>query len=611
MHESHKSKYSIHPGSDKMYQDLKKLYWWPNMKAIIAEYVGKCLTCSRVKAECQKPSGLLVQPEIPMWKWERITMDFVTKLPKTSNGHDTIWVIIDCLTKFVHFIPTRETYSMETLTRLYIKEIVSRHGLPISIISDRDSHFTSRFWQSLQSALGTQLDMITTYNPETDRQSNGVKNTASSGSEHGFVSHGSDVNSGSQSSLPPVAEEFPWDHPDPNYKLTEENENDLPENGALPLTFPLNFRSTQESLNQLALGLDRKRHAFLFYQTCVLATHGFIKVEKKKPYGIILIPRDFPVKVIEQLMARSGTDLKMAKLYKYAVSSLMDMTYRMSEPYIWIIRYRNQVRWSAKSERKQSGKGKGEEDDGVSSVNNTHSKANENASLHDIAKTYDETIDSLNIIKESSIEDNTIRGNSFANVVGSEPTKPKVNFRKIEEEVTNNAEFEAMIPLSSMKKVMMNAKGFYFFKFSSKKGVDDVLENGPWMIRQVPIILNKWTPSASLTKANHSNVLNRVNVHFPYKVFRPYQMPRVAQNLYRDKTRRESLCVLGTRSQIRKIRGIEAKSKLLEAAKLHVHIGLNTYLGKINTHVPTSSYELSTLNSASNVILEGNWVSHR
>ncbi|GJT82804.1 reverse transcriptase domain-containing protein [Tanacetum coccineum] len=151
--ESYKSKYSIHPGSDKMYQDLKKLYWWPNMKAIIAEYVGKCLTCSRVKAECQKPSGLLVQLEIPMWKWERITMDFITKLPKTSNRHDTIWVIVDRLTKSAHFIPTRETDSMETLTRLYIKEIVSRHRVPISIISDHDSHFTSRFWQSLQSAL--------------------------------------------------------------------------------------------------------------------------------------------------------------------------------------------------------------------------------------------------------------------------------------------------------------------------------------------------------------------------------------------------------------------------------------------------------------------------
>ncbi|GJR32486.1 putative reverse transcriptase domain-containing protein [Tanacetum coccineum] len=116
MHESHKSKYSIHPSSDKMYQDLKKLYWWPNMKTIIAEYVGKCLTCSRVKAECQKPSGLLVQLEIPMWKWEIITMDFVIKLPKTSNGHDTIWVIVDRLTKSAHFIPTREIDSMETLT---------------------------------------------------------------------------------------------------------------------------------------------------------------------------------------------------------------------------------------------------------------------------------------------------------------------------------------------------------------------------------------------------------------------------------------------------------------------------------------------------------------
>ncbi|GJT10837.1 putative reverse transcriptase domain-containing protein [Tanacetum coccineum] len=131
--------------STKMYQDLKKLYWWPNMKVIIAKYASKCLTCSRVKAECQKPSGLLIQPEIPMWKWERIIMDFVTKLPKTSSGHDIIWVIIDRLNKSTHFIPTQETDSMETLTRLYIKEIVSRHGVPISIISDHDSHFTSRF----------------------------------------------------------------------------------------------------------------------------------------------------------------------------------------------------------------------------------------------------------------------------------------------------------------------------------------------------------------------------------------------------------------------------------------------------------------------------------
>nr|GEX42412.1 reverse transcriptase domain-containing protein [Tanacetum cinerariifolium] len=98
-------------------------------------------------------------------------MDFVTKLPRTSNGDDTIWVIVDRVTKSTHFIPTRETESMDTLTWLYIKEIISRHGVPISIISNRDSHFTSRFWQSLQNALGTQLDMSTAYHPKTNVQS--------------------------------------------------------------------------------------------------------------------------------------------------------------------------------------------------------------------------------------------------------------------------------------------------------------------------------------------------------------------------------------------------------------------------------------------------------
>ncbi|GJR41754.1 putative reverse transcriptase domain-containing protein [Tanacetum coccineum] len=95
MHESHKSKYSIHLGSDKMYQDMKKLYWWPNMKDDIATYVSKCLTCAKVKAEHQRPSGLLVQPKIPEWKWDNITMDFFMKLPKTSQVYDTIWVIVD------------------------------------------------------------------------------------------------------------------------------------------------------------------------------------------------------------------------------------------------------------------------------------------------------------------------------------------------------------------------------------------------------------------------------------------------------------------------------------------------------------------------------------
>nr|GEZ21269.1 putative reverse transcriptase domain-containing protein [Tanacetum cinerariifolium] len=148
MHDSHKSKYSIYPVSHKMYRDLKRLYWWPNMKAEITMYVSKCLTCAKVKIEYQKPIGLLVQPEIPHWKWENITMDFVTKLPKTKAGQDTIWLIVDRLTKSAHFLPMREDDTLEKLTRQYLKEVVSRHG-----------------------ALGTRLDMSTVYHPETDGQS--------------------------------------------------------------------------------------------------------------------------------------------------------------------------------------------------------------------------------------------------------------------------------------------------------------------------------------------------------------------------------------------------------------------------------------------------------
>ncbi|GJT10117.1 putative reverse transcriptase domain-containing protein [Tanacetum coccineum] len=171
MHESHKSKYSIHPGSDKMYQDMKKLYWWPNMKANIATYVSKCLTCAKVKAEHKRPSGLLVQPDIPEWKWDNITMDFVTKLPKSSQGYDTIWVIVDRLTKSAIFMPMRETDPLDKLARMYLKEVVTKHGIPVSIICDRDPRFSSNFWKSLQKALGTSLDMSTAYHPETDGQS--------------------------------------------------------------------------------------------------------------------------------------------------------------------------------------------------------------------------------------------------------------------------------------------------------------------------------------------------------------------------------------------------------------------------------------------------------
>ncbi|GJX36959.1 putative reverse transcriptase domain-containing protein [Tanacetum coccineum] len=114
---------------------------------------------------------LLVQPKIPEWKWDNITMDFVTKLPKSSQGYDTIWVIVDRLTKSAIFTPMRETDPMDKLARMYLKEVVTRHGIPVSIICDRDPRFASNFWRSLQNALGTNLDMSTAYHPQTDGQS--------------------------------------------------------------------------------------------------------------------------------------------------------------------------------------------------------------------------------------------------------------------------------------------------------------------------------------------------------------------------------------------------------------------------------------------------------
>nr|GEV69727.1 putative reverse transcriptase domain-containing protein [Tanacetum cinerariifolium] len=127
------------------YHYSEKLYWWPNMKADIATYVRKCLTCAKVKAEHQRPSGLLQQPEIPIWKWKRITMDFIRKLLRTQTGYDSIWVIVDQLTKSAHFIPVNEKFKTKKLARLYLKEIVCKHGVPVSIISDRDPIFASRF----------------------------------------------------------------------------------------------------------------------------------------------------------------------------------------------------------------------------------------------------------------------------------------------------------------------------------------------------------------------------------------------------------------------------------------------------------------------------------
>ena len=169
--DAHNSEFSIHPGSTKMYQDLKKNFWWPNMKKEIAQCVSKCYTCQKVKAEHQKPSGLIQPLEIPEWKWEYITMDFIVGLPRTKSNHDAIWVIIDRMTKSAHFLPINERFSMDKLIHMYLKDIITRHGVPVSIMSDRDPHFNSRFWKQFQEHFGTRLKMSTAYHPQMDGQS--------------------------------------------------------------------------------------------------------------------------------------------------------------------------------------------------------------------------------------------------------------------------------------------------------------------------------------------------------------------------------------------------------------------------------------------------------
>ncbi|KAL0551864.1 hypothetical protein IC582_010953 [Cucumis melo] len=166
--EAHSSPFSMHPGSTKMYQDLKRVYWWRNMKREVAKFVSKCLVCQQVKAPRQKPAGLLQPLSIPEWKWENVSMDFITGLPRTLRGFTVIWVVVDRLTKSAHFVPGKSTYTASKWAQLYMSEIVRLHGVPVSIVSDRDARFTSKFWKGLQTAMGTRLDFSTAFHPQTD-----------------------------------------------------------------------------------------------------------------------------------------------------------------------------------------------------------------------------------------------------------------------------------------------------------------------------------------------------------------------------------------------------------------------------------------------------------
>jgi hypothetical protein len=170
LREAHDSAYSIHPGIAKMYKDLKTWYWSYGMKRDITEYRALCDTCQRVKAEHQRPAGLLQPLKISEWKWEEFRMDFIVGLPYNQAGYDSIWVIVDRLTKVVHFIPVKTTYSGAKLAKLYMSRIMCLHGVPKKIMSNRGSQFTSKFWEKLHESMDTKLNFSLAYHPQTDGQ---------------------------------------------------------------------------------------------------------------------------------------------------------------------------------------------------------------------------------------------------------------------------------------------------------------------------------------------------------------------------------------------------------------------------------------------------------
>ena len=170
MEEANSSAYAMHPGSTKMYHTLREHYWWKGMKKRIAYFISRCLICQQVKAEHQKLARKIQPLPIPVWKWDKITIDFVIRLPRTWRQHDAIWVIVDTLTKSAHFIPISNDNPLDKLAQLYVEEIVRLHGVPISVLSDRDPRFTSRFWSSLQNAMGTRLHFTIALYPQTDGQ---------------------------------------------------------------------------------------------------------------------------------------------------------------------------------------------------------------------------------------------------------------------------------------------------------------------------------------------------------------------------------------------------------------------------------------------------------
>jgi hypothetical protein len=168
--EMHNVPYAGHPGYQKTIEVVKSQYYWPGMKKEVVDFIAKCLECQKLKAEHRHPAGFLQPLPIPGWKWEVVTMDFITKLPRTSKQHDSIMVVVDKLTKVAHFIPVKITHKAANIVDVYMRKIARLHGIPKTIVSDRDPKFTSNFWKGLFNGFGTNLNFSTAYHPKSDGQ---------------------------------------------------------------------------------------------------------------------------------------------------------------------------------------------------------------------------------------------------------------------------------------------------------------------------------------------------------------------------------------------------------------------------------------------------------
>jgi hypothetical protein len=168
--EMHNMAYAGHPGYQKTVAVVKSHYFWSGLKKEIVEYIARCMECQKVKAKHSHPAGLLQPLPIPEWKWDVVTMDFITGLPRTSKQHDSIMVVVEKITKYAHLIPLKTTHKAGDVADIFLKEVARLHGIPKTIVSDRDPKFTSNFWKELFKGFRTNLNFSTAYHPESDGQ---------------------------------------------------------------------------------------------------------------------------------------------------------------------------------------------------------------------------------------------------------------------------------------------------------------------------------------------------------------------------------------------------------------------------------------------------------